>query len=235
MRHAGILPLVGLMALGCSGGSGDDGPPPEGPDAAVLDGGADAGDPPQGAGLRFRFRSEPDLPGKGDVGGEFDAVIERVALDLVQVRAIGDSAPGDERTRADRFTLDWADASAIDLAFPQAPPGLYSQLLGEIMSYQIEGNLRIGDDRVPFRIHEDEARLALAVALDGLMLEPGMDRTVEIDVHLNDVVRVIDWDSVTQDGDGWLTVDPDGEAIDSVREAVEEAFEVENGGSSGEG
>ena len=52
--------------------------------------------------------------------GDYDAEIETVSLALVDVRAIGDSAPGDERTTAPSVGLDWMRTDHETLLFPQS-------------------------------------------------------------------------------------------------------------------
>jgi hypothetical protein len=196
MRYAGIVLIVGLALAGCSD-PGNEGPLDATPDS---DAGADAGDERDGgdgAGLAFRFISEPSLPGELD--GELDAVIERAELVLVQVRAIGDSSPGGEGTSAGSFALSWADDEAEELRFPQAPPGIYAQLMAELASYEIEGTVQISGEDVPFRVADTSAAIQVSVILDELELEPGENREVTIHVNLGDVIQGVDWDEVPPD------------------------------------
>lgn len=229
MRHAGILLILGLALAGCPG-PGDDGPPDPTPDAGSE---PDASEPPA-SGLVFQFKSEPQL-GDDDGGGEYNVVIDEVVLTLVQVRAIGDSAPGDARTSADQLVLSWADGEVEELDFPQAPPGFYAQLLAELASYEIAGTVQISGDRVPFRIAEPGADLEIAIGLDGLELEPGMDHTVTITVALGDVVESIDWDQVPEGEDGSLRVSPESEDMERARERLKDSFDDEDSDSSGPG
>jgi len=230
MRHAGMLSILGLALAGCPG-PGDDGPPDLTPDAGSE---PDAGEPPAGAGLVFQFESEPQLGGD-DSGGEYNLVIDEVVLTLVQVRAIGDSAPGDERTSADQLVLSWAGGEAEELDFPQAPPGFYAQLLAELASYEIAGTVQISGDRVPFRIAESGANLEIAIGLDGLELEPGMDRTVTITVELGDVIEAVEWDQIPEGDDGVLRVSPESAYMQTVREQLQDSFDDDDGDSSGPG
>lgn len=229
MRHAGMFLTLGLALAGCPG-PGEDPPDPT-PDAGRE---PDAGEPPVGAGLVFQFESEPGL-GEDELGGEYNPVIDEVVLTLVQVRAIGDAAPGDERTSADELALSWADGDTEELEFPQAPPGFYAQLLAELASYEIEGTLQVSGDRVPFRIAESGANIEIAVGLDGLALEPGMDRTVTITVDLGDVVEAVDWDSVPAGDDGVRRLSAESEAMVEVRQRLQDAFDDDDGDSSGPG
>jgi hypothetical protein len=229
MRYAVIVLIVGLALAGCSD-PGNDGPvdamldaDARGDAGAELDGGG-------GAGLIFRFTSDPSLPGELD--GDYDAVIADAALVLAQVRAIGDSSPGGEGTSADRLELSWDDGEVEELRFPQAPPGIYAQVMAVLESYEIEGIVQIDGDDVPFRIAAASgAGIQIALSLDGLELEPGMDRVVNIQVDLADVVKAVDWDAVPADEDGLLHVGPESDQGATVRERLADSFDDDDDGS----
>lgn len=234
MRHAGMILIVGLALAGCSDPGGKD-PPDVTPDAGMQ---PDAGEEPDagaaGAGLIFQFSSNPSLPGELD--GEYNPVIEEAELLLVQVRAIGDSSPGGEGTSADSLELSWEDEGAEELSFPQAPPGIYSQLMAEIESYELEGTVQISGEDVPFRIAEESgAGIQVSMSLDGLALEPGMDRVVIIHVDVGDVIQAIDWDAVPVDEDGWLHVGPESPQSAAVRERLANSLDDDDGDNSGPG
>lgn len=234
MRHADMFLIVGLALSGCSDpGRGEplDAMPPA--DAGPGDAGEQR-DSGGGAGLVFRFASEPSLP--GDVGGEYNPVIEQAELLLVQVRAIGDSSPGGEGTSADGLALSWADGEAEELRFPQAPPGIYSQLMAELDGYEIQGTVEISGDELPFRIaQESGASIQISVNLDGLELEPGGDRGITIEVDLGDVIRAVEWDEVPVDEQGSLHVRAESPQAEAVRERLADAFGDEDDGNSGPG
>lgn len=217
MRRAGIIILSWLLCSGCTPEDMDP------PDAGM---GVDA--MPGTAGLVFRFGSEPDLPGALDDSGSIEAYIEEAALVLERVRAIGDSAPGDERTSVETFTLDWEEGEE-ELRFPRALPGVYSQLLGGIASYEIAGTIELEDGTWPFHISEPAVAIAFSVSLDQIALDPGMTREIEITIELSEVLRQIDWEAVPVDDEGVLRVDGDSEQITSVREKLQESFEQEDG------
>ena len=233
MQRAGLFLIVGLALAGCSDPGTN--PPDVMPDAGIrLDAAGEEPDAaPGGAGLIFRFASNPSLPGELD--GEYDPVIEEAELLLVQVRAIGDSSPGGEGTSADSLELSWEDDGAEELRFPQAPPGIYSQLMAEIESYELEGTVRIDGEDVPFVIaQESGAGIQVSLSLDGLELEPGMDRVVSIHVNVGDVIQAIEWDAVPVDDEGWLHVGPESPEGAAVRAALAESLGDE-GDSSGPG
>ena len=234
MRHAGTFLMVGLLLAGCS--DPGENPPVPMPDAGVRPDAAgeepDAGEV-GGAGLTFLFGSRPSLP--AELEGEYNPEIEEAEFVLVQVRAIGDSSPGGEGTSADFLELSWEDDGAEELRFPQAPPGIYSQLMAEIASYEIEGTVEIDGDEVPFLIADESASIQVSLSLDGLELEPGMDQTVSIHVDVGDVIQAIDWDTVPVDEEGWLHVSPESDLGGQIRELLGNSFETGDGDSSGPG
>jgi hypothetical protein len=234
MRHAGTFLMVGLLLSGCS--DPGEGPPDPTPDAGVRpDAGGEEPDAGEagGAGLTFQFASRPSLP--GELEGEYNPVIEEAELLLVQVRVIGDSSPGGEGTSAESLELSWEDDGAEELRFPQAPPGIYSQLMAEIESYDIEGTVEISGEDVPFRIAEQSAGIQVSLSLDGLELEPGMDRVVSVHVDVGDVIQAIDWNAVPVDEEGWLHVSPESEQGAQVRERLGDSFDADDGDNSGPG
>jgi hypothetical protein len=219
MRYAGIVLIVGLALAGCSD------PGNHGPRDAT---------PADGAGLVFRFVSEPSLPGA--LAGEHDVVIERAELVLRQVRAIGDSSPGSEGTSADRLALSWAGGAVEELRFPQAPPGFYALLMAELASYEIDGTVQIDGEDVPFRVAEPPASgIPVSVTLDGLELEPGENRVVTIRVNLGDVIQAVDWDEVPPDDENVRYVGAASSQSSGVRERLAVCIGREHDGSSAQG
>ncbi|WP_152629521.1 hypothetical protein [Haliangium ochraceum] len=209
--------------MGCSDPS-----PPSMVDAMPAIDAGDAGGPGGSAGLAFHFASAPSLP--GDAGGKYDALIEDARFGLVQVRAIGDSATG-ENTSRDSFDLAWTGGGGEDeLSFPQAPPGIYAQLLAEVIRYDIYGTLELDSGRVPFRLsQENSAGIALSVSLGALELEPNMDRVVEIAVNIDDIVDAIDWDEVAPDEAGRLRVGGSSPQGGELHEAIADSFGDDDG------
>jgi hypothetical protein len=223
MRHAGIFLILGLALAGCPGQS-DDGPPDVMPDAGAS---SDADVEPEGSGLSFQFGSDPELP--GGISGENNPYVEDARFTLVQVRAIGDAATGDELTSAASFELSWGESSEEELSFPQAPPGIYSQFLAEIDSYEIQGTVEVGGVDKPFRIaRESGAAIPIALSLESLVLDPGLYREVEIDVGLSEVIVAIDWEQVPEDELGWLHVGADSVYDATVHERLAQSFDLDS-------
>ncbi len=221
MYRAGLLVFAVVLLGGCpaDGVKPDGGTPP--------DGNGDASE--SGMGLAFLFHSEPSLADGGEVGGDFDAAIEAARFALEDVRAIGDAAPGDDRTSTPEFVLDWdREDDGESLHFPQAPPGMYSQLLGEVVSYQLVGTVTVEDMEKPFLIVETTTSIEFALGLDELQLEPRMGVEIPVEVELDEIVREIRWSDVPEDGEGVLRVDETAPEIDSVRESIAESFTGES-------
>lgn len=194
------------------------------------------------AGLVLEFRGDPTLA--AEVGGDFDATLVSVRLDLEDVRAIGDSAPGDERTTRSSVELEWhgeeeeeeedgeADNEPVRVTFADAPPGLYSLVLAQVVHYRVRGTVVVDAVTREFEIEDEPpSDLAISVDLGGLVLEPDAIREVEIAVSLAGAAADLRWDQITPDGEGNLRVDQDdAEHIAPVRDAVEEAFELVGAG-----
>src|SRR5688572_25830696 len=124
--------LVALLAAACSVESASR---PDGGPVPGDDGGGPGPDAPVGsAGLVIEFRGVPALP--ASLGGDFDPELQDVRLDLEDVRAVGDAAPGDERTSRDQLRLEWRAGDSegegdgddgggndpVVVTFDQAPP-----------------------------------------------------------------------------------------------------------------
>jgi hypothetical protein len=230
------MPLA-LLVAACSVSSGsraDSGPDPgddgggPGPDA---EGGA--------AGLVLEFHGVPTLTAHLD--GDFPAELEEVRIDLVNVRAVGDAAPGDERTTRDQLRLEWwgadddgsepAQNDPVLVTFNEAPPGLYSNVYAEVVDYRMRGQVQVevgGEDR-DFSIDDTpSSALAISIALGGVTLEAGETQHVSIDVSCATAVIETRWDEVTEQ-DGNLVVDSSSPQIDTVRENIQAAFSYQGG------
>jgi hypothetical protein len=222
---------LALLVAACSVSSGsraDSGPDPgedgggPGPDAA---GGS--------AGLVLEFHGIPALTAALD--GDFMAELEEVRIDLEDVRAVGDAAPGDARTTRDQLRLDWYGASDDDggeaannepvlVTFNEAPPGLYSNVYAEVVDYRLQGHVEVETNERDFDIDDSlSSPLAISIPLGGVVLEAGETRHVSIDVSCGDVVVETRWDEVGEE-DGKLVIDSGSPQIAAVRETMQAAF-----------
>ncbi len=234
MQYAAIAILCGLSLSGCTGATDDDAKPAEIPDAGTESRDAPAMSPEQ-AGLSFEFVTEPGLLGGEpeviDIDGNYEATISKASFTLQRVRIIGDSATGNGRTSVREFVLEWSDQAPALLQFPQAPPGIYSRMLGDIDSYHIEGTIGLGAGAKSFVIDESGVDAELSVGLMDLVLEPGMDAIFQVTISLRPLVSAIEWDQVDEDDNGALVVDERSRDIDCARASLELAFgKAEEGG-----
>jgi hypothetical protein len=197
-------------APGADGGSAPDVEPTPTPDETVL---------------VFRFQASPSLPGEveGDFGAEIE--IEEIRIALADVRAVGDAAPGDARTAVPELQLGWYDGNAPpDLAFAGAPPGLYSKLLARLVSYELHGEVTVGEDSYDLRI-KDQVPLVFPISIDLAGIDVGVGQTTALDIWFDagSVVAPIDWDQADQGG-GKIEIDDQSALIDLVRALVAAAF-----------
>ena len=228
-RVASLAAFIALVLL--TGGCPSDPNTPFGTDGG-LSGNGDGGSS-DSAGIEFRIQSRPSsFP--GDAGGPFEVRITSAVFNLRDVRAIGDSAPGDERTSLSSLALEWPRGEGEEeeddeyrFEFRNAPSGTYWELLAQIIDYEIEGTVKIDEQRVPFEI-EDELSSSLSLSLDlgDLPLPVGSSEKVEIELRLDELVRNIAWDTVPED-DGVLVIDG-GALLDALRTQVDTAFVVKN-------
>jgi hypothetical protein len=216
MGRAYITGMVGLLVMttGCPGG------PPPSMDAGEVDADtpSDADAAPTTEGLTFRFLANPVLPNEAD--GAFEVVITQARYRLAEVRAIGDAAPGDERTSRQEFEIRFEDG-AIDLPFPLAPQGIYSILLADVDRYEVKGHLQKAGEEVDFEIVDDESDLELQVDLEGLELgEELVICVIEMDPRA--ITRVVDWGPLEPDDEDEIEIDKDFPGIDALREVADD-------------
>ncbi len=229
--------LVAVLAAACSVSSGsraDSGPDPG------EDGGGPGPDAPPGAsGLVLEFRGVPAL--NASLDGDFDAKLQEVRLDLENVRAVGDAAPGDERTTREELRLEWwggdddggedpANNEPVVVTFDQAPPGLYSNVFAELTDYRLRGKVEVESNERDFEINDDPSpSLAISIPLGGVTLEPGETRRISIDVSCGAAVLVVPWDEATEE-DGDLVVKTSSPQVGTVRDEMIGAFVYKSDG-----
>lgn len=187
------LQLALALAASCvlAACPGGDDPLPDGP---ATDGGGDS------RGLVVVFATNAPIPVTAGV-----ATISEVVLDASSIRAIGDAAPGDDRTTRLDTRLRWREDEIPEpVGFAAAPVGLYSTIALRLAGDQNETAFRLtGEtmrqgDRVDFDI-ESHAALDLTIAIDA-MLAPGGDLTVRLSLDVGALVAPIDWDGEPVDG-----------------------------------
>ena len=207
MRQAKWTVLLVLLLVGCPSD------PPSGDGDAGTDGGAGV------RGLVFVFQVDPVLPGQTSPG----VTVDSLELHLRDVRVVGDAAAGDPRvSRADLTMKFLAGQPTAELAFPDAPSGMYSRLAARLggtgHSYVIKGHATVGGVSRPFEI-EDEEALPLAIDFTPVQVRAGRVATVRIGVDVVVVIAQVDWDMVRFDGEK-LTLEHDDAGIAVVRSAL---------------
>jgi hypothetical protein len=222
VRHSlrGSL-LVALVAGALAACDGDDTPAGDaGPD--------DDGGVPPGEGLEVVWLGMPTPPAEVGEG----VSVERIRLDLRDVRVIGDSAPGDQRTSKARLELDWHEGDWPEPTyFPDAPPGLYSKLAfvvqapGDEPGLEVLGTVDREGGAVPFEIELDAA---LDVDLPiHVVLEPGGSATITVECDFAAALAVVDFDALPVE-DGKLVLESGSEQAEAFLDALR--ISVEDGG-----
>lgn len=228
MRGVGPILAIALgAAVGCSSGPGG-GTNPE------LDGGGgeiDAPDGGQGGGLRLVLGSDPGIP--SSFAADYAPTMDEVELALADFRAIGDAAPGDDRTLVSTLRLTWSEGGDEIVRFPDAPIGRYSRIRASLESFRIAGTCVIEGETWSWAI-EDAATggIDIDVFLANVEVMPGSETRVKLEVDLERLYdRVEDWADI-EPVDGVLLIDGSHPQIGELRSRFEEAFEhdIDGGG-----
>ena len=207
--------LLGATACGGpSDGSELDG----GPRADASPGDADA-PVGGGGGLTFEFRTAPELPAV-----TADLSVDEVRLELRDVRAIGDSAPGDSRTSRSRLTLEWKPGEdPSPLVFDLAPPGIYSNFearLGaattEEKRFEIRGKVRVRGELREFSIQNERVTRAIAVPLGGLTVG-AVPRVATLSLSLG-FLSSVPWSDGSEEDE--LQIDDDDPRMPAIEAAL---------------
>jgi hypothetical protein len=193
------------------------------------DGGGEEDGGEDDVGLILQFAAKDELP----IEAGDQTTIERVELALRNLRAIGDAAPGDERTTREMVEVVLAAESEPEpVAFMSAPPGVYSRIEATIdgsvagtPSYRIAGTVTIGVDQVPFEI-TDLAAIPLVVSLSQIELEPAEVLTIEVRLDVKKLLEGVDVAALAPDPDGTIRIDQDDPQILLVRDAIDKSFEA---------
>jgi len=157
----------------------------------------------------------------GNIGGPWSANIDSARFDLRNIRAIGDAAPGDERTTIGELNVE-IDGSPEERCFSAAPPGVYSHITLKLSKVAAEGDLEVGGQRDDFDI-EDPEDMLLQVNLGGIVVES--DTILLIGIDLEVALNTVDWSDVPLD-DGERELE-NGDELDAFRTAMEAGFTLE--------
>jgi hypothetical protein len=211
-----LLLAASLLLAACPAGGDDE------PDARVIDA-ADGGG--GGASLGFEFPTAPVLPATVGV-----VEVDELRVWLRDVRATGDSAPGDDRTTRADLELEWREGRMPSpLVFGSAPPGVYARLdarlgrsSGDDHTWELRGRVHRSDGVFELEL-EGGATAAISVSLDALTLG-ATPRVATIELSLA-FLATIDWESLPTDGDH-IDLDDDHPALDAMTAALAAGFHL---------
>ncbi|MEP6863017.1 MAG: hypothetical protein ABJE66_20490 [Deltaproteobacteria bacterium] len=158
-------------------------------------------------GLQVTWSSATPIPGNATS----DVSVSKLLFRVANLRVIGDAGPGDNRTSADSFEVQWSQGmTPAAETFADAPTGLYSHLVfladGNLVdySYEIEGTAKVDGNLTPFKIHD---RSPLPVSLDtSTMLEPNHASSLAIVVRVDQALTSLDFSKLNNQN-GTLTLD----------------------------
>lgn len=214
MMRAGFTIGLLLVSTGChllSPGDDDD---DDDVDAAA-----------RGAGLEVVIYADIDNSNAKD-GPPADVTLtglSRVELELEDVRAIGDAAPGDERTTIPRVVLDWHDDDVECLEFDNVPPGIYSRLLARVVRYRIDGTVEDSNLALEFTIEDTPPTpLSLTVDTEDVVVDVNEDGVLALELSIAPVLDAVDWEAQSPDGEGHVDIDGASSDIDGIRAAMGE-------------
>jgi len=204
--------VLGLMLLVLAGCPADD---HSSPDATP------------GTGLIVGWVTHPQMV-PGPV--EDDYSLSSVAIGLRNLRVVGDAGAGDPRTTAPVVDLAWSDkVQPRDVAFPDAPPGLYSRMLASVergaapYAFELRGTVMTMTGLEPYVIRDVDA---LAVDMDfQIVADPGTSTTIVVRVELDDVLDAADF-AAAPVIDGARTIETGDAQMPSIRSHLAEAFGV---------
>lgn len=205
--------LVFLVLGGCGGlfggGGGDDEP--------IVDAG------PSGLTLIWESRPEkiPDEPGQSPR-------VLSATFNASNVRVVGDAGP----VTAGALVLAWAaETQPSDLRFADAPSGLYSRCLFDLVpptggyAYEITGTVTLNSTPTPFVIR-DRGTTPITINFSE-MLAPGGEATVRVRVRIADLVSAVDFSQVMPQN-GTLVVEDGSPQLANVRNELADTFDTDD-------
>ncbi|HSD89896.1 MAG TPA: hypothetical protein VLB44_20335 [Kofleriaceae bacterium] len=201
--------LVAGFLFGCHT---DDTAPPDGPVSG-------------NAGITVDWATTPPTwPGTIKDG----VTLERARFALDSLRVIGDAGPGDPRTTARTLDVRWESGTSPDqIAFADAPTGLYSQLAiqldGHLItnSYRFEGVAHVNGVDYEFRV-EDSNALPVTLSISETV-SPSQNTAIRINVDFVHALESVDFASLPID-DGRLELETTSPGITEFRQKLVESF-----------
>lgn len=211
-----------LLVIAACGGGGDDGPVTVDAAVSVLDAVStnDANVPTTG--ILVTFASDPAVPGTVRTG----VVVSSATFRVRSLEVVSDA--GSSSTTAANVELRWGPVQPEAVAFPSAPPALYSKVSLDIdgdlavPSYEILGMADVSGSMQPFRI-VDTGRVTVDVEPYGVMLLPGDQEAMPVTLDLRAALN-LDFGQLRNDGGVWTLDEMDATRIATMRAALADAF-----------
>lgn len=167
-----------------------------------------------GEGLTIQIDTDQALPARAQAGA---VQLDEIAIATSTIRALGDSAPGDETTTREGVELQWAASEEPDgFTFERAPAGRYSSVkmhvvkVGSDQAIALRGSVDVTGTIRPFEIEAELSDLSLSIAVDE-MLPAGGSAEIRIVLTVALLVEPIDWANATDDGGTLVIRDGNGE------------------------
>lgn len=207
---------IALAAVlgGCPG-------PATSPDSQVPDDGSREGD-----GLTIRIEADQVLPASAKGGS---VQIDEIAISTTTIRALGDSAPGDETTTLEGLELQWSASEQPDsFTFERAPAGRYSSVkmhvvkAGREHAFEVRGVVDVTGMAWPFAIEAELSDVSLSIAVDE-MLPAGGSAEIRIVLTVAALVEPIDWANAADEG-GTLVIRDGNAELAKLEAALLGAF-----------
>ena len=217
MRLLGVLVVVAA----CGGGGPSAAPPDAAPDGSDGDGGR--------LGLFVAWEPNPQVPGPLTN----DLTTSEVALQVRSLQFLSDIG---DATR-NNFTLRWNDQSEpLETTLPNAPAGLYSQVLihlggGTDSAYRIIGTWRDDNHGGAIKTFRVEDTMSVGISLDCHKLLAAAGSTeIAIKIDLRDALGAVRFDNLMKDETGAYVLDPQSDPVqmNAFRMQMESAFRLDN-------
>ena len=156
-------------------------------------------------------------PKRGPFNGDFEPTLDDIDIGLSNFRVIGDSAPGDDRTKVESLSLTFPENRDLRvLAFNDAPIGRYSRIRARIDHFKLSGTLVINEDSLIWVMDVAPSQgIEIDFDVAPINLEPGIDARIKIDVRLDRAFGEVDWNELPVDS-GTIRVDSSYEDFDEL-------------------
>lgn len=168
----------------------------------------------EGEGLTIQIAVDQPLPTSAQGGA---VQLDEIAISTSTIRALGDSAPGDETTTQEGVELQWSASEEPDgFTFERAPAGRYSSVkmhvvkAGREQAFSLRGSVDVSGTVWPFEVEAELSDLSLSIAVDE-MLPAGGSADIRLVLTVASLVEPIDWANATDDGGALVIRDGNGE------------------------